>query len=64
MNPRTASGRPTRLQVVGGLAIAGQGLHFLEERHGRFYEAFPARLGLERWSAEFFVAFTWRWPRS
>jgi hypothetical protein len=38
-----------------------QSLHFAEELVTGFYRLFPQRLGLEEWSAEFFVTFNAVW---
>jgi hypothetical protein len=51
--------KSTRALVATCLIL--QGAHFLEEDATRFYQRFPARLGLIPWSATFFVAFNLAW---
>jgi hypothetical protein len=53
-----------KLQRTNALVIACltfQGAHFVEEYATRFYERFPSLLGLQPWSATFFVAFNVFW---
>jgi hypothetical protein len=50
--------RTLRLFLIG---LAAQSLHFMEEFVARFQDRFPALLGLEPWSANFFVIFNSSW---
>jgi hypothetical protein len=43
------------------IGVAFQCIHFLEEFITHFYEYFPQFLGLQPWSAEFFVTFNLAW---
>ena len=51
--------KSTRALVVTCVIL--QGVHVLEEYATKFYQRFPARLGLAPWSANFFVAFNVVW---
>ena len=46
---------------VASVAILVQAVHFGEELVTRFYQRFPATLGLESWPPGFFVAFNVAW---
>ena len=50
--------RTTTLFVVG---VLFQALHFAEEYSTRFFDRFPAVLGLSPWSPSFFVIFNLCW---
>jgi uncharacterized protein with HXXEE motif len=49
---------PAALFAVG---VTLQALHFAEEYGTRFYERFPAVLGLSAWSSRFFLIFNLCW---
>src|SRR5262245_31717525 len=59
--PATTSGelRWTSLLFVAGILC--QIAHFSEEYATRFYERFPAALGLEPWTSDFFLVFNLCW---
>lgn len=60
--PRIADGVvASRFATLTGIAIAVQGLHFIEELLFGFHRKFPAQLGLEQWTDRFFVAFNLVW---
>lgn len=51
----------TRAASIAGITLAAQLLHFGEELATRFYERFPALLGLAPWSVRFFAVFNMTW---
>jgi len=57
--PRVAEAvaKSRRFSTVAAVAIGAQLAHFVEELNTRFYELFPAQLGLAPWSVRFFVVF-------
>jgi hypothetical protein len=50
-----------RLIRLIAIAIAAQGLHFVEELATGFHRRFPEFLSFEPWPAQFFVAFNVLW---
>ena len=56
-----ASGEARRVRRIGGVAIAAQVVHFLEEWSSGFHVRFPELLGLAPWSTTFFVTFNACW---
>ena len=61
---RPKPGPPVELRrtaALFGVGICLQTLHAAEEYSTRFYERFPAAVGLAAWPAEFFVLFNVAW---
>ena len=58
---RRAPDEPQRVVRAGCLALALQAVHVAEEFAAGFHLRLPRLIGLEPWSAEFFVSFNLAW---